>query len=339
MMVAFRYDNGAVGSLSYSREIPSLLGACGCRSSSAATASSRSSRTALFVLVRGDGAAAADRSRASATSAATRRCTATSSRAIREGRAPEMSLERAMDDQRLMDADLREPAVAAARRDADRADYDIVIIGSGAGGGTMAHALAPTGARILDPRARRLRPAGRRELEPRRGLEAPALPDDGALARRARPRVPAVHALQRRRQHEVLGQRALPPAARGLPGASSTWTACRRRGRSTTTRSRRTTTRRAAVPRARRSTASIRPSRRAGRIRIAPVPHAPAWRDIVDRLRRAGPASLAAAARAAPRRAGRLHPLQHLQLVSVQDSREERRRSLLRSAARRRSRT
>ena len=28
-------------------------------------------------------------------------------------------------------------------------DYDIVIIGSGAGGGTMAHALADTGARIL----------------------------------------------------------------------------------------------------------------------------------------------------------------------------------------------
>jgi choline dehydrogenase-like flavoprotein len=31
---------------------------------------------------------------------------------------------------------------------ADR-DYDVVIIGTGAGGGTLAHALAPTGARIL----------------------------------------------------------------------------------------------------------------------------------------------------------------------------------------------
>ncbi len=29
------------------------------------------------------------------------------------------------------------------------AAYDLVIIGTGAGGGTMAHALAPTGARIL----------------------------------------------------------------------------------------------------------------------------------------------------------------------------------------------
>ena len=38
MMVAFRYDNGAVGSLYYSREIPSLLRASGCRSCSGATA-------------------------------------------------------------------------------------------------------------------------------------------------------------------------------------------------------------------------------------------------------------------------------------------------------------
>ena len=29
------------------------------------------------------------------------------------------------------------------------ASYDVIIIGTGAGGGTMAHALADTGARIL----------------------------------------------------------------------------------------------------------------------------------------------------------------------------------------------
>ena len=28
-------------------------------------------------------------------------------------------------------------------------DYDVIIIGSGAGGGTLAYALAPTGKRIL----------------------------------------------------------------------------------------------------------------------------------------------------------------------------------------------
>ena len=58
---------------------------------------------------------------------------------------------------------------------------------------------------------------------------------DGALARRARPRVPAVHALLRRRQHEVLGQRAVPAASRGFRGGRSTSTASRRPGRSTTT--------------------------------------------------------------------------------------------------------
>ncbi len=54
--------------------------------------------------------------------------------------------------------------------------YDIIIIGSGAGGGTMAHALADTPARDPRPRARRLRSAGSRELESGSGLEAPALP-------------------------------------------------------------------------------------------------------------------------------------------------------------------
>ena len=119
---------------------------------------------------------------------------------------------------------VREPSTDGVMR-TER--YDIVIIGSGAGGGTMAHALADSPARDPHPRARRLRPAGRRELEPRRGLEAPALPDDGALARRARPGIPSVHALLRRRQHQVLGQRAVPPAPRGLSGRSSTWTASR----------------------------------------------------------------------------------------------------------------
>ena len=29
------------------------------------------------------------------------------------------------------------------------AHYDVIVVGSGAGGGTVAHALAPTGARVL----------------------------------------------------------------------------------------------------------------------------------------------------------------------------------------------
>ena len=97
--------------------------------------------------------------------------------------------------------------------------YDIIIIGSGAGGGTMAYALADSAGAHSRPRARRFRSAGSRELEPRSGLEAPALSDEGTLARRARPGVPPVHALQRRRQHEILGQRAVPAPPRRLSAA------------------------------------------------------------------------------------------------------------------------
>ena len=78
MMVAFRYDNGAVGALCYSREIPSLCGDSACPSCSAARASSHSSRTA-----RSSWSAAVDFpgwcSRASGTSVATARCIAISS--------------------------------------------------------------------------------------------------------------------------------------------------------------------------------------------------------------------------------------------------------------------
>ena len=50
-----------------------------------------------------------------------------------------MSLERAREDQRLMDRDRRVTSL----------DFDVVIIGSGAGGGTMARALAGAGAKVL----------------------------------------------------------------------------------------------------------------------------------------------------------------------------------------------
>ena len=100
MLVAFTYDNGAVGSLYYSREIPSLLK--GLRLSKLygpRRASSPSSRTARSCSC----AARACRGSsfpASATSAATRRCIVISRASIERGTQPEMSLERAMEDQR-----------------------------------------------------------------------------------------------------------------------------------------------------------------------------------------------------------------------------------------------
>ncbi|OGR72463.1 MAG: hypothetical protein A2X40_09630 [Elusimicrobia bacterium GWC2_65_9] len=102
MLVSFHYDNGAVGSLYYSREVPSLFQ--GLRISKlmgrSGVISFESNGGFVFVHGRGlprlifpgfydiRGYRAMYRDFA---------------RAIREGRQPEMSLERAIEDQRLMD--------------------------------------------------------------------------------------------------------------------------------------------------------------------------------------------------------------------------------------------
>ena len=145
MMVAFRYDNGAVGTLYYSREIPSLLrglrvsklmGRGGVISfeSNGAAMLVRGRRMPRLVFpgfrdIRGYQAMYRD-----------------FVGAIRTGSPPEMSLERAMDDHRLMDQIYASLDIASSMQ---HEHYDILIIGTGAGGATLAHALAPTGARIL----------------------------------------------------------------------------------------------------------------------------------------------------------------------------------------------
>jgi UDP-N-acetylglucosamine 3-dehydrogenase len=102
MMVAFRYDNGAVGSLYYSREVPSLLQ--GLRQSKIfgrnGVITFESNGT--FVLVRGKGAPRLifPGFRDMRGYRAMYRDFA---EAIREHRAPQMSVERALDDQRLME--------------------------------------------------------------------------------------------------------------------------------------------------------------------------------------------------------------------------------------------
>jgi choline dehydrogenase-like flavoprotein len=53
--------------------------------------------------------------------------------------------------------------------------YDVIIIGSGAGGGTFAHRLAPSGKRILILERRRLFAPRARKLERRGGLWRGAL--------------------------------------------------------------------------------------------------------------------------------------------------------------------
>jgi predicted dehydrogenase len=102
MLVAFRYDNGAVGSLYYSREIPSLLKGLRLSKLFGRNGIITFESNGLFVLARGNGLPRLmfPGFRDIRGYQAMYRDFA---RAIRTGQAPEMSLERAIDDQRLMD--------------------------------------------------------------------------------------------------------------------------------------------------------------------------------------------------------------------------------------------
>jgi predicted dehydrogenase len=102
MMVAFQYDNGAAGSLYYSREIPSLLKGLRVSKLFGRKGIMTFESNGLFIVVRGNGAprlvwpGVRD-------FRGYRAMYRDFLRAIRHGSAPEMSLERAIDDQRLMD--------------------------------------------------------------------------------------------------------------------------------------------------------------------------------------------------------------------------------------------
>lgn len=102
MMVAFRYDNGAVGSLYYSREIPSLFKGLRLSKLFGRGGVITFESNGAFVLVRGAG-----RPRIIVPGVRDIRGYQAMyrdfHRAIRSDRTPEMSLERAIDDQRLMD--------------------------------------------------------------------------------------------------------------------------------------------------------------------------------------------------------------------------------------------
>ena len=102
MMVAFRYDNDAVGSLYYSREIPSLLHGVRLSKLFGRKGIITFESNGAFVVVRGNGLPKLmfPGFRDIRGYQAMYRDFV---RAIGEGGAPEMSLERAIDDQRLMD--------------------------------------------------------------------------------------------------------------------------------------------------------------------------------------------------------------------------------------------
>jgi predicted dehydrogenase len=102
MMVAFRYDNGAVGSLYYSREIPSFFKGLRLSKLFGRKGVITFESNGAFVVVRDGGVPSLlfPGFRDIRGYQAMYRDFAAS---IQEGRAPEMSIERAIDDQRLMD--------------------------------------------------------------------------------------------------------------------------------------------------------------------------------------------------------------------------------------------
>ena len=98
--------------------------------------------------------------------------------------------------------------------------YDVIIIGTGAGGGTLARHLAPSGKRIL-----LLERGDWLPREPQNWLAAGRLRRQplrlaGHLVRREGQAVPAADPLLRRRRDEALRRRALPAARGGLRRAS-----------------------------------------------------------------------------------------------------------------------
>jgi predicted dehydrogenase len=118
MMVAFQYDNGAVGALYYSREVPSLLRGLRVSKLYGREGIITFESNGAFALVRGRGwpRLIIPGVRDIRGYQAMYRDFVT---AIQEGRVPEMSLERAMDDQRLMDrinANLEDPVPAPVAR-------------------------------------------------------------------------------------------------------------------------------------------------------------------------------------------------------------------------------
>ena len=166
-----------------------------------------------------------------------------------------------------------------------------------------------------DPGTRRLRSARGSELESAGGLDGSPLPHRRALARWRRSRVPAVHALLRRRQLEVLGRGPLPDARGGLRRHR----ACRRRVARLADRLRhaRAVLRegRAVLPRARG--VRLGSDRAAARhLSVSGRAPRPAYRAAGRTTARNGAPPVAVAARLVVS-GDPLHPLHHVQLVSL----------------------
>ncbi len=165
--------------------------------------------------------------------------------------------------------------------------YDVIIIGTGAGGGTLAHRLAPTGKRILLLERGGYLPREPENWDCEGGLRQGALPHAARRGSTGTASAFTPHAaVLRRRQHEGLRRDPLPPArARLRRGA-----ALRRRlaGLADLLRRLRALLRRgrAALPRPRPARARTRPSRhRSGPFPYPAVSHEPRIQQLSRRPR------------------------------------------------------
>ena len=91
--------------------------------------------------------------------------------------------------------------------------FDIVIIGSGAGGGTIAHALSASGARILVLERGEAVPREAENWSPAAVWKQQRYQTSELWLDHRDRQFQPYHALLRRRQYQVLGQRAFPAAA------------------------------------------------------------------------------------------------------------------------------
>ena len=218
--------------------------------------------------------------------------------------------------------------------------YDVIIIGSGAGGGTLARHLAPSGKRILLLERGDWLPREPENWNAEEVFVKNRYVSHGHLVRQERQAVPARRPLLRRRRDQDVRRRALPPAQGGLRRAAGTTTASRRPGPSATTSIEPYYTQgRAAVPGARRAR---RGSDRAAVQRAVSLPGGvaraahPAARTTISRgpaiIRSTRPCGIMLDEANMPFSA--LHPLHGLRRLPLPGPRQVRRRGARRAARR-----
>ena len=188
---------------------------------------------------------------------------------------------------------------------ADDQHYDVVIIGTGAGGGTLGHRLATSGAKVLWLERGDFLPRERDNWETRRCSSA-ASTSRRRSGTTARPRLPARGQLLRRWQHQVLRRGPVPAATGGLRRAAPPRRHLAGLAHLATTTSSPTTPRPSTSTSCTASTARTRA--RAAPARSTPTRrccHEPRIQQLSDDLEKLGLAPLPPADRGEPRRGRR----------------------------------